>query len=42
MYLSLENINNLDYIISGLNDIEEDDQKEKFLHEHIEDADLFL
>lgn len=30
MYLSLENINNLDYIISGLNDIEEDDQKEKF------------
>lgn len=42
MYLTLENINNLNYIISELNRIQDDRQKENFLHEHIEDTDLFL
>lgn len=42
MYLTLENINDLNYIISELNRIQDDKQKEKFLNEHIEDTDLFL
>lgn len=42
MYLTIENINNLNCIISEINNIEDEEQKEKFLNEHIEDTSLFL
>ena len=42
MYLTIENIRNLDSIISGLNTIKDEKEKEQFLDEHIEDAALFL
>lgn len=42
MYLTLENINNLNGIISELNNIEDENEKEQFLNEHIEDTTLFL
>lgn len=42
MYLTVENVNNLNHIISEINNIEDEEQKEKFLNEHIEDTALFL
>ena len=42
MYLTIENINNLNRIISEINNIEDEEQKEKFLNEHIEDTALFF
>lgn len=42
MYLTIESINNLNSIISELNSIEDENEKEKFLSEHIEDTSLFL
>lgn len=42
MYLTVENINNLNSIISELNSIEDENKKEQFLSEHIEDTALFL
>lgn len=42
MYLTVENINNLNGIISELNNIEDENKKEQFLSEHIEDTALFL
>ena len=42
MYLTVENINSLNSIISELNSIEDESKKEQFLHEHIEDTTLFL
>ncbi len=42
MYFTVENIRNLDNIISGLNTIEDENKKEQFLNEHIEDTALFL
>lgn len=42
MYLTSENINSLNGIISELNSMEDDGEKERFLGEHIEDTALFL
>lgn len=42
MYLTLDNIKNLNGIISELNSIEDENEKEQFLNEHIEDTALFL
>ena len=42
MYLTVENIKSLDDIISGLNTIEDEKEKEQFLYQHIEDTDFFL
>lgn len=42
MYLTVENIRNLDNIISNFNVIEDEDEKEQFLKNHIEDTALFL
>lgn len=42
MYLTLENIRNLDGIVLGINTIEDEKEKEQFLEEHIEDTALFL
>lgn len=42
MYLTVENIKSLDDIISGLNTIEDEKEKERFLYQHIEDTALFL
>lgn len=42
MYLTVENINSLNRIISELNNIEDENKKEQFLNEHIEDTALFL
>lgn len=42
MYLTVENINNLNNIISELNNIEDENKKKQFLSEHIEDTELFL
>lgn len=42
MYLTLENISSLNSIISELNSIDDEEQKEKFLNDHLEDTALFL
>lgn len=42
MYLTSKNINSLNGIISELNSMEDDREKERFLGEHIEDTALFL
>ena len=42
MYFTVENIRSLNDIISGLNTIEDEIEKERFLNEHIEDTALFL
>lgn len=42
MYLTVENIKNLNDIISNLNTIEDEKEKEQFLKEHIEDTALFF
>ncbi|MDE7341175.1 MAG: hypothetical protein K2N80_11575 [Lachnospiraceae bacterium] len=41
-FVTTETISNLNEIISGLNAIEDADEKEKFLNEHIEDTTLFV
>ena len=42
MYLTLENLNDLNDIISKLNNIEDEDEKKQFLNTHTEDSALFL
>lgn len=42
MYLTKKNINSLEEIITGLNDIKSEAEKNKFLEEHVEDATLLL
>lgn len=42
MYLTAENINNLNDIISELNNIESEKERKQFLNEHIEDVEMFL
>ena len=42
MYFTIENINNLKGIINGLNTIEDEQEKEQFLKDHIEDTTLFF
>lgn len=42
MYLTIDSIKNLNSIISELNNMEDENKKQQFLSEHIEDTDLFL
>ena len=42
MYLTLENLNDLNDIISKLNNIEDEDEKKQFLNTHTEDSALLL
>lgn len=42
MYLTLETIQDLNNIISELNNIEDEKKRKQFLSEHVEDMDLFL
>ncbi len=42
MYLTRENIHNLEEIIVNLNTIQNEDDKREFLNEHVEDSAFFL